>query len=117
MGETLVSDQGFLEPVVQGISLQQRNKWEKTLSNLQPEDVILVKEDNLPLLQWFIERVIQLHIGKDILVRIATVKMLRNIIICLVTKLSRIHIKDSVEGVPLSRKACLILNLNLRWFD
>lgn len=80
------------------------------MPNLQPGDVVLVKEDNLPLLQWFIEHVLQLHTGKDMLVRAATVKTSKNIIIHLMTKLSRIPIKDPVEGVPSTRKACLVLS-------
>ncbi|GFX98937.1 integrase catalytic domain-containing protein [Trichonephila clavipes] len=39
--------------------LQQRTKWNKPRRNLKVNDMVLVKEDNLPPLQWSLGRVVQ----------------------------------------------------------
>uniref|UniRef100_A0A1Y1MZS6 DUF5641 domain-containing protein n=1 Tax=Photinus pyralis TaxID=7054 RepID=A0A1Y1MZS6_PHOPY len=55
--------------------LQQRNKWRRSENNqLKLDDIVLIKEDNLPPAKWSIGRVIQLHPGIDKTVRVVTVK-------------------------------------------
>ncbi|GFU21835.1 integrase catalytic domain-containing protein [Trichonephila clavipes] len=45
--------------------LQQRTKWNKPRRNLKVNDMVLVKEDNLPPLQWSLGRVVQVFPGDD----------------------------------------------------
>ena len=54
--------------------LQQRPKWQNSRANLEIGDIVLIKEDNLPPLKWLTGRVVELHPGKDNLVRVVTVK-------------------------------------------
>jgi len=54
--------------------LQQRPKWTGTNPNLKVGDMVLLKEETLPVLQWNLARVIQVHPGPDHLVRVVTVK-------------------------------------------
>ncbi|XP_072377743.1 uncharacterized protein [Diabrotica undecimpunctata] len=54
--------------------LQNRPKWFLPFKNLQPNDLVLVKEDNLPPLYWSLARVMEVFPGKDGRVRIASVK-------------------------------------------
>lgn len=54
--------------------LQQRPKWTKSRSNLQLDDLVLIKEDNVPPMKWCTGRVVELHPGKDGLVRVVTLK-------------------------------------------
>lgn len=54
--------------------MQARNKWHQPSKQLQIDDLVLIKEDNLPPLQWTRGRVIELHPGQDKIVRVVTVK-------------------------------------------
>ncbi|XP_054287839.1 uncharacterized protein LOC129003567 [Macrosteles quadrilineatus] len=54
--------------------LQQRYKWTRDSPNLKINDLVLIKDKNLPPLKWTTARVIQTHPGKDGIVRVATLK-------------------------------------------
>lgn len=55
--------------------MQQRYKWQRgSTSRLAKDALVLIKEDNLPPLQWSLGRIIQLHPGTDGIVRVATVR-------------------------------------------
>ncbi|XP_063218586.1 uncharacterized protein LOC134528849 [Bacillus rossius redtenbacheri] len=53
-------------------TLQQRSKWQKRASGLAPNQMVLVKEDRLPPLQWPLGRIVDLHHGTDGVARVAT---------------------------------------------
>lgn len=55
-------------------TLQQRSKWTKTTTNLKPDQLVLIKHDSLPPLQWKLGRILQVHSGDDNVVRVAQVK-------------------------------------------
>ncbi|XP_072395256.1 uncharacterized protein [Diabrotica undecimpunctata] len=67
--------------------LQNRPKWFLPFKNLQPNDLVLVKEDNLPPLYWSLARVMEVFPGKDGRVRIASVKTKDGIFKRTITKL------------------------------
>lgn len=55
--------------------LQGRSKWCKSKGPpLKPEALVLIKEDNLPPLQWAIGRVIEVYPGRDGVIRVALVR-------------------------------------------
>jgi hypothetical protein len=54
--------------------LQQRQRWQRRLPNLQPGDLVLLREDNTTPLQWPTAVIIKTHPGKDGVVRVATLK-------------------------------------------
>jgi hypothetical protein len=54
--------------------LQQRPKWLQHRSNLQVDDLVIIKDDNLPPQKWKLGRVIILHPGADNLVRVVTLR-------------------------------------------
>ncbi|XP_072379162.1 uncharacterized protein [Diabrotica undecimpunctata] len=54
--------------------LQNRPKWFLPHKNLEPNDLVLLIEDNTPPLHWVLARVIEVFPGKDGRVRIASVK-------------------------------------------
>ncbi|XP_071581602.1 uncharacterized protein [Temnothorax nylanderi] len=56
------------------VELQRRNKWTSGEENLQPGTLVLLKEDNLPPLQWAVGRIIEVHPGSDDVVRVVTVQ-------------------------------------------
>nr|CAI5830786.1 unnamed protein product [Callosobruchus analis] len=53
--------------------LQQRIKWKRTQGSLQQGALVLIKEDNVPPMNWKLGRVVNLHQGKDGVNRVATV--------------------------------------------
>ncbi|XP_046420473.1 uncharacterized protein LOC124179783 [Neodiprion fabricii] len=54
--------------------LQKRQKWHFNHSNVNVGTLVLLKEENLPPLQWLLGRVVEVHVGADNIVRVATVR-------------------------------------------
>lgn len=54
--------------------LQQRPKWVKAKPNLQENDLVLIKDDNLPPLRWKLGRIIESYPGPDGRVRVVKLK-------------------------------------------
>ncbi|XP_055701660.1 uncharacterized protein LOC129800941 [Phlebotomus papatasi] len=55
-------------------SLQPRNKWMKDNPAVEVNDLVLIKQDNLPPLRWPTGRVIKVHPGDDNLVRVVSLQ-------------------------------------------
>lgn len=54
--------------------LQYRNKWREQCNNIKPGAVVIIKEDNSPVLQWPLGRIINIYKGEDNVVRVVDVK-------------------------------------------
>lgn len=54
--------------------LQTRTKWQTNQDTLIPNTLVLVKDDNLPPLQWRLGRVLKTTVGKDGIARVAIIK-------------------------------------------
>lgn len=54
--------------------LQSRTKWTKGEANRKIGSLVLMIDDNSPPLHWPISRVLEVHLGEDNVVRVATVK-------------------------------------------
>jgi Pao retrotransposon peptidase/Family of unknown function (DUF5641)/Integrase zinc binding domain len=54
-------------------SLQQRNKWTSDHRNIKIGELVLIKEDNMPVQKWALGRVSEVHSGTDGKTRVATV--------------------------------------------
>lgn len=54
--------------------LQQRQKWTTQTNNIEPGQVVIIKDDNLPPLKWITAIVEKVHPGVDGKARVATVK-------------------------------------------
>ncbi|XP_023213292.1 uncharacterized protein LOC111616090, partial [Centruroides sculpturatus] len=54
--------------------LQNRPKWTEKRRNLQYNDLVLVKEKNIPPTKWILARIIRTHPGKDGHVRVVDIK-------------------------------------------
>ncbi|CAG7719544.1 unnamed protein product [Allacma fusca] len=68
--------------------LQQRPKWWTTKTNLDIGDLVLINDERQPPMKWKMGRVIELHPGKDSLVRVASLKTAEGIIKRPIVKLS-----------------------------
>ena len=55
-------------------TLQQRQRWQQTTPNLQPGQVVFLKDDNTTPLQWPTAIIIDVHPGPDNKVRVVTIK-------------------------------------------
>lgn len=51
------------------LSLNNRTKWRKEMRNLQTNDLVIIREDNMPPSRWRLGRVIEIYPSKDGLVR------------------------------------------------
>ena len=54
--------------------LTERRKWKRQKRSITVDDIMLVKEKNLPRNQWLMGRVVKVYTNSDGLVRSATVK-------------------------------------------
>jgi len=74
--------------------LQQRPKWSSQRTNIQINDLVLVK-DNLPTQQWKLGRVIEIHPGPDKIVRVVTLKTVDGVYKRPITKICHLPIVNT----------------------
>jgi hypothetical protein len=55
------------------LELQQRKKWTKAQENLKVGDFVIIHDDSQPPAKWKMGRVVDVHVGKDDVVRSAVV--------------------------------------------
>ena len=55
-------------------SLKQRQRCQRTTSNLQPGDLVLLREDKTAPLHWPTAVIIDIHPGKNAIVRVVTIR-------------------------------------------
>lgn len=75
--------------------LQSRSKWRTPSKNLLVDDVVLIKEENLPPGRWALARVHELHPGNDGCVRVVSLKTQNNIIKRPINKLVYLPVTES----------------------
>ncbi|XP_039306065.1 uncharacterized protein LOC120357974 [Solenopsis invicta] len=54
--------------------LQQRNKWKKVHDTIKEGTIVVLRELNIPPMNWRLGRVVKIHQGKDGLIRVVDVK-------------------------------------------
>lgn len=59
-------------------SLQTRGKWFRAEVNIKVNDMVIIRDDNLPPTQWCIGRIIKTYPAKDGLVRSVRIKTMNN---------------------------------------
>ncbi|XP_055590366.1 uncharacterized protein LOC129742489 [Uranotaenia lowii] len=78
--------------------LQQRQKWNTGHTEIRVGDLVLMKEENLPPLQWKLARVTDIHPGKDNITRVVTVKTSTNTYKRSTAKLALLPLDEDVPG-------------------
>lgn len=79
--------------------LQERYKWQRKFTNINVGELVYVTSENTPPLSWPIAKIVELHPGKDGVVRVVTIqnsnktKMKRP-----VSKLVKIPIREQVPN-------------------
>jgi len=76
-------------------NLQGRVKWKTTQKNIKINDLVLLQDDNLSPLKWKTARVIDVHAGKDGLVRVVTLRTANNIVKRSIAKLCKLPVNDT----------------------
>lgn len=82
--------------------LMQRSKWMQQEENLRPDQIVLIKEDNLPPTKWLYGRIVKVFPGKDGLVRVAEVKCKNSILSRPIHKLCLLPIVDNQSESKIS---------------
>ncbi|XP_055622603.1 uncharacterized protein LOC129766160 [Toxorhynchites rutilus septentrionalis] len=77
-------------------TLQNRNKWHERLP-VTPGQLVIVREDNVPTMQWRLGRIQDVIPGQDGLVRVANLRMGNKVIRRPVTKLCLLPIEGNCE--------------------
>jgi hypothetical protein len=54
--------------------LQERGKWRVTTNNVRVGQIVLLRDDGYPPTKWLLGRIVEVHAGRDGLVRVVTVK-------------------------------------------
>lgn len=75
-------------------TLQQRAKWCKVNDNIKIDALVLLKEDNVPPMQWRMGRVVSVHPGPDNLVRVVSVLTNGGVLKRAITKICPLPIND-----------------------
>ncbi|XP_066261359.1 uncharacterized protein [Euwallacea similis] len=57
--------------------LQQRVRWKRNQHQLKVGTLVIIKEDNTPVMNWRLGRILSVHPGKDGVARVATIKTVR----------------------------------------
>ncbi|XP_062560004.1 uncharacterized protein LOC134224610 [Armigeres subalbatus] len=55
-------------------TLQSRSKWTNPPVNIQKDQLVLLKEENIPPYHWPTARILEIHPGKDGITRVVTIK-------------------------------------------
>lgn len=75
------------------ISLKQKGKCMFEKDNIQMNDLVIIKEDNIVIFSWPLGRIAGLFPGNDGKIRVESVKTQRGIFKTPITKICLLHIK------------------------
>lgn len=80
--------------------LHKRNKWQFPTRNLQADDMVVVKEDNLPPNEWRLGRIVSAFPGADERIRVVEIRTSRGTIKRPVHKVILLPMEDKESSVP-----------------
>lgn len=86
--------------------LQQRTKWKTRQRELRVADLVILKEDNLPPLQWRLARISKLYPGTDGISRVADILTTKGVIrrgihkFCIIPTIEEAKETVNDEGTP-----------------
>lgn len=79
--------------------LQQRHKWTNQGTSPVVGDMVIVKEDNLPIMEWPLARVTRLYPGDDKILRVVEVKTSKGLFKRPIHRLALLPIEQNSESV------------------
>lgn len=78
--------------------LQQRSKWKTPSANISPGQLVIIKEDNTPVMQWPLGRIIKTYKGSDEIIRVVDVKTSSGTVKRAIHHLALLPIETPEEG-------------------
>lgn len=60
--------------------LQKRTNWQQPQETLRVGCLVLIQEDHVPVMNWRLGRIVEVHPGTDNVVRVVSVKTVRGIV-------------------------------------
>jgi hypothetical protein len=87
--------------------LQQRPKWTQRRKDIRIKDIVTVKDDRLPPMQWKLARVTAVHPGDDGLVRACTLKTADGELDRVIGKLCLLPVDPSTRDETQAQDDCL----------
>ncbi|XP_032690611.1 uncharacterized protein LOC116853593 [Odontomachus brunneus] len=78
-------------------NLQQRTKWKFPQENVKVNDLVVIRERDILPWKWKLGRVIELHAGKDGLVRVASMRTMNGVVKRAINKLCKLPV-DSAKN-------------------
>lgn len=79
-------------------TIQQRKKWQNPVNEVKQNDLVLIRNEAAPVGKWPMGRIVEVHPGKDGLIRVATIKTSQNTLVRPVTKLAPLPIDNLVNN-------------------
>lgn len=77
--------------------LQEKSKWFEEKNEPKVNELVLIREENVPPCQWPMARIVNVHKGDDNLTRVVTVKMKDKIFKRPITKIAPLPIENDEE--------------------
>lgn len=75
--------------------LQQRPKWKKEIKNVEPGNLVLIRDEQLPPSKWLLGRIMETQPGRDGFTRVVTIKTKNTILKRPITKVCPLPIDDN----------------------
>ncbi|KMQ82217.1 hypothetical protein RF55_23766 [Lasius niger] len=75
-------------------NLQSRTKWRTEKPNFEKGQLVLLKNEALPVLKWKLARIVNVHVSKDNMVRVVTVQSDTGIYKRPITQIAPLPYKD-----------------------
>lgn len=79
--------------------LQLRTKWKQSQGSLQPGNLVVIKDKQLPPLKWLLGRIIAVYPGKDSSVRVAEIKTASGVLKRDFSKICPLPVDVKIEDV------------------
>uniref|UniRef100_A0A1I8MWJ8 DUF5641 domain-containing protein n=1 Tax=Musca domestica TaxID=7370 RepID=A0A1I8MWJ8_MUSDO len=86
-------------------SLQERRKWSTQSPNVEPGQLVIIKEDYMPVMQWPLGRITRTYKGDDGAVRVVDVKTQNGEIKRDITRLAPLWKKEKEPLPPIETKS------------
>ncbi|KAL7724989.1 hypothetical protein ACLKA6_013632 [Drosophila palustris] len=82
--------------------LQARHKWKTVNANIKEDMLVLIKEDNIPVLSWPMGRIVKTYPGQDNHVRVVDVKTASGIFKRPITRLAPLFPEEMAKKRPIN---------------
>ncbi|XP_055714768.1 uncharacterized protein LOC129808888 [Phlebotomus papatasi] len=79
------------------LNMQKRRKWKTAQPNVQPGDLVLLIEENMPPLAWILGRITDVHPGEDQKIRVVTVRTKNGTYKRAVTRIAPLPMPEETE--------------------